>query len=171
MRFDFDQVLKKFNGDFVPVRALKGGLGDSEQEKVQEVGDALSKLGLSSESIQRVLELGMNANDEPLTLRETLVTILIEGIEEKGRTPDGHIIPKQIEGRAKIRRGKLAEKIWDGGIVDIDDKERSLAKDTAAAILGTELAYLVYRAFEKPVVAEVDKEDDDVPKDVDKTDD
>ncbi len=159
MKFDFDRKLKKFSGEYVPTRAFMGGLGETEQAKIQEVADALAKAEFSPDSTKLVLETLMNANDEPLTLGELLKTILLEGIEEKSRTSDGRIIPKQVEPRAKIRRGKLAEKIWDGGIVEISDKERSLAKDLAAAILGPELAYLAHRALDKPIVDEDEDED------------
>ena len=160
MRFDFDKKLKKLNGDQLPMRFLIGGAGKLGEDKTQEIAKALVGCGISGDMAKHITEVALNENDEPLTLGEASKSLLLEGVEESGRTPEGRPIPKQVEGRDKIARGKLAEKIWDGGVVEISDKERTMVKDLAAAICTTELAFLIDRALDRPVV------DDDEGKDV-----
>lgn len=152
MKFNFSKSLKKLNGETVPKRSLVGGLGKIEQAEVQKLLDAVQAVGLPAPIVQSVVENALNASDDQLTLGECLITLLLEGVEEGSRTPDGRVIPKRVEPRDKILRGKLAEKLWDGGVVDLTDDERALCKTIAASCLGTELAFVIDKMLDQPLV-------------------
>ena len=161
MRFDFDKKIKKLNGDQLPMRFLIGGAGKLGEDKTLEIAKALVGCGISGDMAKHITEVALNENDDPLTLGEASKSLLLEGVEESGRTPEGRPIPKQVEGRDKIARGKLASKIWDGGVVEISDKQRTMIKDLAAAICTTELAFLIDRALDRPVVEEESEESEE----------
>jgi hypothetical protein len=152
MKFDFDRELTRLDGGTVPARALLGGFGKLEGELVEKIGNALLGAGLSHEAVRRIVDVALNEADEPLTLGVALRTLLLEGVEEQSRTPDGRVVPKQIDPKDKIARGKLAEKIWSGGIVELTDEERSMVKELASRVCGIELAYFIHRELDNPVV-------------------
>lgn len=106
-----------------------------------------------------VLGLPEKDDDDPFSFRDVLVDALLNRVEIDGRDPrTGIPLPKKMSGKDKFSRYRLAEKISDNKVLEIDTNEIDLIKE-CTSVLSPELVGRLWKFLEDPVLEEPVVED------------
>lgn len=80
-----------------------------------------------------------------------LALLDVNELDETRRDERGNFMEKIISGEEKFQKWQLAQKIKDGGIVELEDGERALIRRLVGVSLNAETVGVVWSLLDKPI--------------------